>query len=428
MRKKMILSLVTFFFGAIFVMAANHRFTLVIDAGHGGKDHGAPGAISQEKDLTLKYALAFGRMVERNCPDVKVVYTRKSDVYVTLAGRAEIANRNKADLFVSVHINALDQGRVGHGYQTYTLGRSLRNGNTTGVNENLEVAKRENAVIYLEKNYQQTYKGFDPNSPESNIMFEFIQDKNREQSVEMAKYLQSNVCQTTGRVNGGVMQDNLAVLRLTSMSACLMELGFISTPDEEQFLNSDDALEEYTRGFYNAFIQYKNKHDDNLAVPYKPVERAEVDVPSVVPEEYKTTSKDTPAVQPVVSTPAPSKDSRDNDRRSVQAKDTDENRPATTAAPVSRINNAKPVFKIQLLVSNRKLREGDSHFKGLSEVDYYEENGSFKYTCGASNNYNEIYRLRKQILDKFPDAFIIAFKGNDKMDVNEAIREFKQGR
>lgn len=409
-------------------MAANHRFTLVIDAGHGGKDHGAPGAISQEKDLTLKYALAFGRMVERNCPDVKVVYTRKSDVYVTLAGRAEIANRNKADLFVSVHINALDQGRVGHGYQTYTLGRSLRNGNTTGVNENLEVAKRENAVIYLEKNYQQTYKGFDPNSPESNIMFEFIQDKNREQSVEMAKYLQSNVCQTTGRVNGGVMQDNLAVLRLTSMSACLMELGFISTPDEEQFLNSDDALEEYTRGFYNAFIQYKNKHDDNLAVPYKPVERAEVDVPSVVPEEYKTTSKDTPAVQPVVSTPAPSKDSRDNDRRSVQAKDTDENRPATTAAPVSRINNAKPVFKIQLLVSNRKLREGDSHFKGLSEVDYYEENGSFKYTCGASNNYNEIYRLRKQILDKFPDAFIIAFKGNDKMDVNEAIREFKQGR
>jgi N-acetylmuramoyl-L-alanine amidase len=428
MRKKMILSLVTFFFGAIFVMAANHRFTLVIDAGHGGKDHGAPGAISQEKDLTLKYALAFGRMVERNCPDVKVVYTRKSDVYVTLAGRAEIANRNKADLFVSVHINALDQGRVGHGYQTYTLGRSLRNGNTTGVNENLEVAKRENAVIYLEKNYQQTYKGFDPNSPESNIMFEFIQDKNREQSVEMAKYLQSNVCQATGRVNGGVMQDNLAVLRLTSMSACLMELGFISTPDEEQFLNSDDALEEYTRGFYNAFIQYKNKHDDNLAVPYKPVERAEVDVPSVVPEEYKTTSKDTPAVQPVVSTPAPSKDSRDNDRRSVQEKDTDENRPATTAAPVSRINNAKPVFKIQLLVSNRKLREGDSHFKGLSEVDYYEENGSFKYTYGASNNYNEIYRLRKQILDKFPDAFIIAFKGNDKMDVNEAIREFKQGR
>ena len=170
---------------AVMAFAANKRFTLVLDAGHGGRDHGAPGAVSEEKDLTLKYALAFGRMVEQNCPDVRVLYTRKSDVFVPLKERAEFANRNKADLFVSVHINALEPGRIGHGYQTYTIGRSLRNGNSEGIKENLEVAKRENAVITLEKDYKQTYKGFENNSAESDIMFEVVQDKNRERSVEL---------------------------------------------------------------------------------------------------------------------------------------------------------------------------------------------------------------------------------------------------
>ena len=134
--------------------AASKKFTLVIDAGHGGGDAGAVGAISKEKNLTLKFALAFGRMVERNCSDVKVVYTRKTDVFVELYRRAEIANKAKADLFVSVHINALPRGRVARGFQTYTLGTSKRTGKKTGVLENLEVAKRENSVIFLEKDYK----------------------------------------------------------------------------------------------------------------------------------------------------------------------------------------------------------------------------------------------------------------------------------
>lgn len=198
--------------------------------------------------------------MERNCPDVKVIYTRTTDRFIELWQRAEIANKNKADLFISVHINSLPAGRIARGFQTYTLG-SGRNSGTKGLLKNLEVAKRENSVILLEKDYKQTYHGFDPNSAESNIMFEIIQDKNMERSVELAKMMQKQVCASTGRQDMGVHQDNLAVLRLTSMPACLLELGFISTPDEEAFLATDEAVERYARGIYNAFVQYKNKYD-----------------------------------------------------------------------------------------------------------------------------------------------------------------------
>ena len=180
--------------------ASDKRFTLVIDAGHGGHDSGAKGARSYEKNINLKVALAFGKYVERNCPDVKVVYTRKTDVFVALYERAEIANRNKANLFVSVHTNALPKGRISRGFETYTLG----DGRSHGKKTNLDVAKRENSVIFMEKDYKQHYVGYDPNSPESNIMFEFVQDHNMLQSVEFAKMLQRNVCSAAGRVNKGV--------------------------------------------------------------------------------------------------------------------------------------------------------------------------------------------------------------------------------
>ena len=191
---------------ALMIHADNKSFTLVIDAGHGGGDPGAKGAISYEKNLTLKFALAFGKLVEQNCPDVKVIYTRKTDRFVELYRRAEIANKNKADLFISIHINSLPKGHQAMGFQTYTLGKSRRTGKKNGVLENLEVAKQENAVIYLEKDYQQTYHGYDPNSPESNIMFEFVQDKNMENSVDLAKFMQKYVCEATGQ-SGGAASD-----------------------------------------------------------------------------------------------------------------------------------------------------------------------------------------------------------------------------
>ena len=398
----------------VIAFAANKRFTLVIDAGHGGKDPGTCGNISKEKNLTLKYALAFGKIVEQNCPDVKVIYTRKTDVFLELWQRAEIANKNKANLFVSVHINALPGGKIARGIQTYTLGRGETTGKK-GIQENLEVAKRENSVIFMESNYKQTYQGFDPNSPESNIMFEFIQDKNMEQSVELARYMQKYLCSATGRQNKGAHQNNLAVLRLTSMPGCLLELGYISTADEESFLNTNDAVTKFCSGFYRAFVEYRKKYDKNyINVPYKPATSTEPNIPEIVPEAYKDSKKNE----------AVKKDKEKKENISV----TNENDNKPVVEEKEQVNEDAPVFKVQLLTSNRKLNDNDSQFKGLKNIDYYTEGKILKYTTGASTNYNEIYRLRKSILDKFPEAFIIAFRNGKKMDVNEAIAEFSKNR
>lgn len=405
---------------------ANRKFTLCIDPGHGGKDTGAPGSKSAEKDINLSVALAFGRYVERNCPDVTVVYTRKTDVFIPLYERAEIANRKKADLFISVHTNALKGNHSMRGFETYTLG----DGRSHAKKENLEVAKRENSVILLEKDYQQHYVGFDPNSPESNIMFEFIQDKNLTRSIEFAKMLQTHVCRAANRPNKGVHQQNLAVLRLTSMPACLIELGYISTPEEERMLNDKAQVDNMARGIYNAFVQYKNKYDTRMTVPYKTIS----DPISETPEPVQTTGTDNTDMQ--ASADNPNKDNADNTanpERNPKPSRTNnaEKKPAktqTVARPTGRIDKTQPVFKVQIIAAQRQLKAGDHNFRGLEGCEFYQENGMVKYTYGASNNYNEIYRLRKAILDKFPGAFIIAFKNGDKMDVNQAIREFKQNR
>jgi len=423
--------------------AADKRFVLVIDAGHGGHDTGCIGKISKEKNLALRYALAFGQKVERECPDVKVIYTRKSDIFLGLAQRAEIANKNKADLFISIHINALESGRIARGVETFTLGKSRRNGNVKGVEMNLEVAKRENSVIFLEKNHQQIYQGFDPNSAESNIMFEFIQDKNMEQSVELAKYMQANVCAATGRNNMGAHQDNLAVLRLSSMPGCLLELGFISTPDEEEFLNSEEALPLYVKGIFKAFMQYKKRYGNNsITVPYQP-QNDEPAVPQIVPEKYKEQaaakevekksqkSEKKSKRAEKQSQPAPTKLAETAPKKQeTQAKKQENVAPKTqTVAPQPKVTEKPvpadaPVFKVQILANSRKLRSDDAHFKGHTNYAYYEENNMIKYTIGESTNYNTINKLRKELLADFPECFIIAFKNGSKMDVNAAIREF----
>ncbi|HCC87601.1 MAG TPA: N-acetylmuramoyl-L-alanine amidase, partial [Prevotella sp.] len=213
MSRRSLLTLGFLLLCSLTLCAASRQFTVVIDAGHGGNDCGAKGLISYEKNLTLRYALALGSAIEKNFDDVRVVYTRRTDVFIPLHERADIANRNKADLFLSVHINALAGGRISHGFQSYTLGTGERTG-SKGLQENLEVAKRENSVIFLEKDYKTRYKGLE-NSAEGDIMFELIADKNRERSVELSRILQTEVCRATGRVNGGAHQNNLAVLRLT---------------------------------------------------------------------------------------------------------------------------------------------------------------------------------------------------------------------
>ena len=430
MCKKSLFCTILLLVFAVVVNAANKPFTLVIDAGHGGRDDGACGAISKEKDLTLKYALAFGKLVERECPDVRVIYTRKTDVFVELKERAAIANRAKADLFMSIHINAMPGRKIARGFQTYTLGKGS-SGN--GMSTNLEVAKRENSVILLEDNYKQSYQGFDPDSPESNIMFEFVQDRNMEQSVNLAKLLQRNVCAATGKIDGGAHQANLAVLRLSSMPGCLIELGFISTADEERFLNNPESVALYSRGIMNAFNAYRGRYDKIVNVPYRTPDQVLEDTPaprtkkrgkSKGDEENIVLHKQDSAseVQNVAVR------EKNNDNNKVKPQVVKAEPKVVKAEPKAAVAADKPVFKVQILVSSRKLKNGDPHLKGLTDYDFYQEAGYCKYTVGESANYNEIYRLRKQILDKFPEAFIIAFKNGAKMNVNEAIREFKNNR
>ena len=409
MFSKKILSLVVMWLLLVLnVFSASNRFTLVIDAGHGGHDAGALGAMSKEKDINLSVALAFGKYVERNQPDVKVVYTRKTDVFIPLKERANIANRAGADLFISVHTNALPAGKIARGFETYTLGMHR-------AKDNLDVAMRENSVISMEKGYQQTYQGFDPRSSESYIIFEFIQGKNMDRSVELARLIQRSVCAGANRPNKGVHQAGFLVLRETSMPGCLIELGFITTPDEEALLNTASRVDDIARSIYQAFAQYKDKYDKGVSVPYRPTGDDATDVPSIVPSDFK------------------------EDKASVVAKPT--TRAAVRTAPASKVKEKatsvakqprqvqdEPVFKVQVLTSSRVLRAGDSHFKGETQIDSYQENGMVKYTIGASTNYNEIYRLRKSLLEKFPEAFIIAFKNGEKYDVSQAIREYKQNK
>lgn len=386
-------------------LAANKRFTLVIDPGHGGHDAGALGAISKEKNINLAVALRFGKYVEQNLPEVRVIYTRKTDVFIPLNERANIANRANADLFISVHTNALPAGKVARGFETYTLGMHR-------AKDNLDVAMRENSVISMEKDYQQRYQGFDPRSSESYIIFEFIQGKNMERSVDLARMIQRGVCDGANRPDKGVHQAGFLVLRETSMPGCLIELGFITTPDEERLLNNDSRVDDIARGIYEAFAKYKNKYDRSVSVPYRAKDSEEVNLPKIVPEQE----------------PAPKTRAVTRGKQPKREEATPE-QPKRVEKKVKKAEVADaPVFKLQIFVGSRNLRKGDAHFKGETDYDSFQEGNLVKYTLGASTNYNEIYRLRKEKLDKFPEAFIIAFKNGQKYDVNQAIREFKQNR
>lgn len=410
MCKKITLLLALMCMLVVTAFAANKRFTLVIDPGHGGHDAGARGAISMEKNINLTVALRFGKYVEQNMPEVRVIYTRKQDVFIPLHERANIANRANADLFISVHTNALPAGKVARGFETYTLGMHR-------AKDNLDVAMRENSVISMEKGFEQTYEGFDPKSSESYIIFEFIQGKNMERSVDLARMIQRSVCDGGCRPDKGVHQAGFLVLRETSMPSCLIELGFITTPDEERLLNDNAKVDDIAKGIYEAFAKYKNKYDRSVSVPYRAANRQESTLPKIVPDSYKEEAENrrVKKQEPV--------------RRTRAAKTDDSDRKADTVASQSR-NAPKdaPVFKLQIFVGNRNLRKGDAHFKGETEFDSFQEGNLVKYTLGASTNYNEIYRLRKEKMEKFPEAFIIAFKNGEKYDVNQAIREFKQNR
>ncbi len=415
MYKKITLIWVVLWMLTMTSFAANRNFTLVIDAGHGGHDAGARGAISMEKNINLSVALQFGRYVEKYMPEVRVIYTRKTDKFVSLIERANIANRANADLFISVHTNALPAGKIARGFETYTLGMHR-------AKDNLDVAMRENSVISMEKDYKQTYQGFDPKSSESYIIFEFIQGKNMERSVELARMIQRKVCDNANRPDKGVHQAGFLVLRETSMPSCLIELGFITTPDEERILNNSDRVNDIAKSIYDGFAQYRNKYDKRVTVPYRPLQSGDVEELKEQESQHQVEPQRKNEAQKKVEV---LKKTEALKRTEPQKKAEVQKRVVARKKPEPK---DAPVFKLQIFVSDRILRKGDAHFKGETDYESFREGNLVKYTMGASSNYNEIYRLRKSLQEKFPEAFIIAFKNGQKYDVNQAIREFKQNK
>ena len=310
MQRLLLILLILLGTATVVVGAEKKKFTLVIDAGHGGKDGGTATKTAKEKTINLNVALAFGRLVEQNCPDVKVIYTRKTDVFIPLHSRADIANRNKADVFISIHTNSVASKRPISGMETYTMGMRRSD-------EKLSAAMRENEVVLIESDFKQHYAGFDPRVPESYIIFDIVNETNMAQSVELAQLIQKNVCATAGRPNKGVKQDAFLVLRETSMPACLIELGYITTPSEEAFMTNSKNVDLMARGIYQAFVEYKRTHGGGLS-PSLPKEKAQ-------PNRNPPPSRN----------PSPNQNPNQNEARAQQQRDTSAPRP-TDAAPEPR--------------------------------------------------------------------------------------------
>lgn len=354
------------------------RFTLVIDAGHGGKDAGAIGKFSKEKDINLSVALAFGKLVETNCPDVKVIYTRKNDIFIPLQRRADIANENKADLFISIHTNALPNGRIAYGAETYSLGMHR-------AADNLEVAKRENSVIALESDYKTTYEGFDPNKAESYVIFELMQDRFMEQSVDLSRFIQNQYKQT-GRQDKGVHQAGFLVLRNTMMPSVLTELGFISTPEEENFLNTTQGVEKMSRSIYNGFLNYRRKYD-----------KAANDLPDNLPNAGTTQTATNPTITTITT------------------------ETSHTATPQSiTTNNVE--YRIQVGAGTKEVSTKDSQFKGI-EITRVKEGTLYKYQHGSFVKYSDANDALTNVKAKIPGAYIVAYVNGSPAAVTDARKK-----
>lgn len=407
------LVLLVFAFYSGFLMAQDARFTVVIDAGHGGHDAGAVGAIAKEKDINLAVSLQLGAMIDQKFKDnVNVIFTRKTDRYLTLQERADIVNNHHADLFICVHTNSSPSSSA-YGAESYTLGLAK-------TKSNLDVAMRENSVITLEDNYKTKYQGFDPKSNDSYIMFELMQDKYIDRSLNFAWSVQKQFKNYCSRLDRGVRQAGFWVLHRSACPSVLVEVGFISNPAEEHYLNSDQGQREMAMGIFNAFVDYKRDHDkksgrqitgvtkfDVNENPRKQTEDKNVQVTDVVTE-----------LQP--KAPVVNENGSGDKVASLLPKPT----PATEADNSRNVSveSKVPVYKVQFLASPKSLKKDATEFRGLTPVESFVENGVNKYTFGNDSDYRKIEKVRKQILGKFPEAFIIAFVDNVKMTAKEALK------
>ncbi len=338
------------------------KFVVVLDAGHGGQDPGNSWNGFSEKNISLDIALRVGAELEK-LPGVKVLYTRKADNFVTLAGRADIANKAEADLFVSIHMNG--HKSQAQGTETFVLGLHRSQ-------DNLEVAMRENQVIYLEENYEVTYDGFDPKSPESYIGITLMQEEYLDQSILLADLIQKNFTNINKRVNRGVKQAGFLVLRETYMPSVLVEAGFLSNKAEGTYLNSEKGKAEIAESIIQAVKNYRSSINLEILDP-----RIE-EVPA-----------------PIIT-------------NSVENFD-------------DTFNGI--TFKVQLVASSKKLEPKSSNFKGLAPVFREKEGKLFKYYYGATSSYSQINKLHLEAQKQgFPSSYVVAFRDGKKITVNEALK------
>lgn len=348
--------------------SAQDPFIVVIDAGHGGKDPGAVNGKYFEKTINLNVALRVGSLISSGCNNVKVIYTRKDDSFVELHKRADIANKAKADLFISIHTNSADN-KAAYGAETYLLGSEAKR-----TSANLSAAAAENKVILYESDYQANYEGYDPNNAESMIIFEFIQNAFQRESLKMAQLTQSQLTGYAKRSDRGVRQAGYLVLMKSTMPSILVELGYISNAEECKYMTSKKGIEELSQSIYRAFKSYLS---------------------GVREKEGLIKS---------------------------QASSGNRKPPVKTDNAVS---SDKPVFKIQFLASKELIKDTDQRFKDMKNIEHYKENGSslYKYTCGSTNSYQQAKETLSKVRQKFPDAFLIAFKNGERIPVNKAISE-----
>ncbi len=434
--------------------------TLVIDPGHGGAK---PGAISKritEKDLVLNVAKKFGALVEQNFPDVKVIYTRSTDVDINLSARADVANHVKADLFVSIHANSHPTSTPS-GVETYVMGLSKGKAN-------MEVAKKENADILLESDYKSNaaYQGFDPNSPESNVMFAMYQNAYITKSLDFASFVQKQYAQNTKSINRGVKQAELFVIYKTAMPSVLTEIGFISNSAEEAFLASREGQEKIALSLYNAFAQYKAREEgtspklmdhfhlansSSTAVADSKADhhdaKNDVDSHSHTPTVPAVPLPDPPSeAAPVTAVvDIPLDEAKADDKAPAAVVDQHVEEVKTPAAPVAAVPEAKPadqeaaketepartavpdslrvVFRVQFMRSDKLLEAGDRQLHGLDTYDYYMQNNAYCYLWGKCSTIEAAKQIQSDVRQKgFADAFVVAFQ-NDKRISLQLARE-----
>ena len=367
------------------------KFVVVLDAGHGGSDAGAIGVKGKEKNINLGVVLKLGKLIEANMPDVKVAYTRKSDVFVGLKERTQFAHRNNGDLFISVHANSVAKKNRNRkklkGVSTYVLG-------TAKNSQNLEIAQRENAVITLEDDYTAKYEGFDPNSPESYIIFETMQDAYLEESISFAALVQSEMSSVAKRHDRGVRQNGFYVLAYTGMPSVLVELDFICNPTQEKYMLSEEGQEQMALALYNAFVTYKASYDGKTdaiaAIKAAQANAANYDEEQALAEESGNS---------LIA-------HEENEEEAIEEEKSSEATP----------NGGERIYKVQFMALPKKLGANSKHYKGLSPVEVYYENGYYKYTYGASKTREGIEKDFAKARKLFKDAFIIVMQDGKRVE------------